>query len=180
MGDPSAAGARRLDDQAVLDAISRFEHDMDRVEQVPGPTVDAALDAIIALTALYGEALARVADAADDALLRRLADDDLVGHLLALHGLHPDPVETRVRNVLAQVEPELGKGGRAELAGIDDGVARIRVAAHGCGSTDETAQAVADAVLGAAPELEAVEPERVRPVTTIPVGSLLRRPEHGS
>lgn len=180
MADPAPAPARRLDEQAVLDAISRFERDMDRVEQVPGPTVEVALDAITTLTALYGEALARVVDAADDALLHRLSDDDLVGHLLALHGLHPEPVETRVQKVLAQIRAELGDDGRAELAGIDAGVAHIRVAGRGCGSSDGTAHAVAEAVLGEAPELDAVEPELVRPATTIPVEALLRRPERRS
>jgi hypothetical protein len=169
--------ADRLDAAAVEALISRFDDDLGRVEQVPGPTVRAALDAITSLTALYGEALARVVDAADGELVRRLADDELVGHLMSLHGLHPDPVEDRVRRALAELDPRLGANGHAELAGIDEqGVARIRVSAKGCGSAG-AAEAVADAVLGEAPELTGVVPEVVQPPTVISVGSLTRRPE---
>jgi Fe-S cluster biogenesis protein NfuA len=167
---------RRLDRVGVENLIARFEDGMERVEQVPGPTAEAALDAVATLTALYGEALARVVDAADAELVHRLAADELVGHLMALHGLHPESVEERVRRVLSDVRPQLGEHGRAELSAIDDGVARIRIAASGCGSAN-SAQAVADAVLGEVPELAGVLPELIRPTTTIPVGSLLRRPQ---
>ncbi len=174
-GEPVAA-PERLDDGEVEGLLTRFEELLGRVEQVPGPTVEAAMEAISTLAELYGEALARVVGLADPELVARLAGDELVGHLLLLHGLHPEPVEQRVGRVLEEVKPYLGADGNAELTGIDAGVARIRLAASGCGS-GEAAQSVADVVLGEAPELAGVEPETYRPPTTIPVESLLHRPE---
>jgi hypothetical protein len=171
------ADTARPDGPGVEALIARFDDDLDRIERVPGPTVDAARDAISTLAGIYGEALARIVDSLEPAVVRRLAADELVGHLLALHGVHPDPVDDRIRRVLADAAPRLGTGGRAELTGIDaGGVARIRVAASGCGAA-ATANAVAEAVLAEAPELSGVEPHVVQPVATISVGSLLRRPD---
>jgi hypothetical protein len=173
MADRRTAG---LADGEVEERLARLDDLLGRLEQIPGATAATALEAVEALTEVYGEALGRVVDAADPALVRTLAADDLVGHLLLLHGLHPDPVEERVGRALAEVKPYLGENGDAELTGIDAGVARIRVAASGCGS-GEAAQSVADFVLGEAPELAGVESEQVRQQTLISAESLLRRPD---
>ncbi|MGH3505250.1 MAG: hypothetical protein ACRDQA_30805, partial [Nocardioidaceae bacterium] len=66
---------------------------IERVEQVPSPTTDAAVESIQALSEVYGEALARVMDAADDGLVEKLASDELVRHLLVLHDNHPDSAD---------------------------------------------------------------------------------------
>ena len=57
---------------------------------------------------------------AGDAAIRRFANDILVASLLVLHDLHPDDMETRVRQVLSK------QSLHAELAGIFDGVVRVR------------------------------------------------------
>lgn len=164
----------RLDDAAVSELLTEFDELIDRVEQVPGPTGESAIAAIQTLAALYGEALARIAEAAGPALVQRLADDALVGHLLLLHGLHPEPVESRVNRALAEAQPYLGGHGSAQLAGIDDGVARIRVEASGCGAAD-TARSVADIVLAEAPELRAVVPDTRPPRTVVQLGPVRHR-----
>ncbi len=65
----------------------------------------------------------------DDDLLDRLAADDLVASLLAVHGLHPYDVETRVARALDGVRPYLGShGGDVELLGLSR-----RTAWCGCG-----------------------------------------------
>src|SRR4051794_12252250 len=84
---------------------------------------------------LYGAGLERLLEIVDDAgrlddeLLDRLAGDELVAGLLAVHGLHPDDVGTRVTRALDGVRPYLGShGGDVEFLGItEDGVARLRV-----------------------------------------------------
>jgi hypothetical protein len=174
--DDAEASSARLDDTEVESLLIRFEELLGRVEQVPGPTVEAAMEAIQSLAELYGEALARVTELAEPELVARMAGDELLGHLLALHGLHPEPVEQRVGRALADVKPYLGEDGDAELTSIDAGVARIRVMASGCGSV-EAVQSVGDIVLGEAPELADVDSERATRPTTIPVESLLRRPD---
>jgi hypothetical protein len=138
------------------------------------------MEAIEALTEVYGAALATVVATLgrESVPVRALADDELVGHLLALHGLHPDPPETRIAHALDDVRAEIG--GDVQLSGIDDGVARVEVTASGCQSTAAAMlNAVADVVIAAAPELAGVDPVRIRPPaapTLIPLDALRRRP----
>jgi Fe-S cluster biogenesis protein NfuA/nitrite reductase/ring-hydroxylating ferredoxin subunit len=82
---------------------------------------------------------------------------------MLLHGLHPVPVEERVRDALEGVRPYLGShGGDVELIGVIDGVARVRMqgSCEGCPASSMTLKlAIEDAVLKAAPDVDAVEAE---------------------
>jgi Fe-S cluster biogenesis protein NfuA len=135
-----------------------------------------ALEAVRAIVELYGEGLRRIVDrvAAGDALER----DELVSHLLLVHDLHPVDVETRVRNALDEVRPYLGThGGDVELLGVEQGVARLRLAGtcNGCPSSSATLQhAIEDAILRAAPDLDRIEAEGVaeRPQALLQIGKL--------
>lgn len=176
---PAASG--RLDDEAVEQRLSRLDELLDHVERYPGPSADAALEAVRTLTDVYGEALARVVDLAAPAA-DRFASDELVGHLMVLHDVHPEPVADRARRALDRLRPHVvDQGGDVELLGIDDDVARVRiVGGRGCGSQTETVdQAVREAVLAIAPELDDVEPVHedrgsAEP-SLIPVDALLAR-----
>ena len=73
---------------------------------------------------LHGAGLERILDKLADAgdaglaLIDALAEDDLVGSILLLHGLHPLDLETRVRQALDKVRPLLrSHGGNVELLG---------------------------------------------------------------
>jgi Fe-S cluster biogenesis protein NfuA len=170
-----ADGPPRLDDAAVGERVTRLDDLLGRVEQVPGPAGELALEAVSALAEVYGEALARaLALAAEPGTF---VADELLGHLLALHGIHPDPVERRVEQALAQLEPAVReRGGEVELAGIDDGVAHVRLSVSGCGSAG-VEDAVRSAVLAVAPELADVQREVPPPAPTfVPLDSLLSRP----
>ena len=126
-----------------------------------------AEELVRALVELYGAGLARVVDllAEDEggaALVRRLADDDLVGSLLLLHDLHPDDVDTRIQRALDRVRPYLGShAGGIEYTGVDrDGVAHLQLegSCDGCPSSSVTVQLTVErAVLDAAPEVTAVD-----------------------
>ena len=100
----------------------------------------------------------------DGALARALADDELVAHLLLLHGLHPVPLEERVREALDEVRPYLDShGGDVELLGVEDGVVRLRLqgSCSGCPSSAVTLKlAIEDAIHRRAPEVEASRPRR--------------------
>lgn len=154
--------AARLPDGAVEERLARIEKLLDQVEQVPGPTSDAAVETVQLLLEVYGEALARVVDVAPEATVDRLLDDELLQHLLALHGLLPGTVEERVQRALDDVRRQLEPSGRdVELLEIDGDVARIRLSGGGCGcgSPDATLEsAVADSVLALVPELGSVRP----------------------
>src|SRR5436190_21914996 len=78
----------------------------------------ASEDLVRQLMQLYGAGLARVLDlafehdeAAAIALFERLAEDPLVASLLALHGLHPHPVEQRIARALDRVRPIVDAAG---------------------------------------------------------------------
>lgn len=173
----------RLDEPAVAQLLGGLEDLLSRLEQMPGPSAETGLDAVAALSEVYGEALARTVEMVAAAETGRpltvtgLASDELVGHLLVLHGLHPASVEQRVTRALDDVGLQLG--GAVELTGIDEGVAHVRVTVSGCSSSSQALlSSVADAVLAAAPELTRVDPVSVQPaaVPLISVESLMQRP----
>jgi Fe-S cluster biogenesis protein NfuA/nitrite reductase/ring-hydroxylating ferredoxin subunit len=109
--------------------------------------------------------MASAGQVAGDDLIEALAADELVSHLLLLHGLHPVDVETRVRRALAAVRPDLeSHGGNVELRGVEDGVARLRLqgSCNGCPSSTQTLElAIEQAIQQAAPDLEGIEAEEV-------------------
>jgi Fe-S cluster biogenesis protein NfuA/nitrite reductase/ring-hydroxylating ferredoxin subunit len=110
------------------------------------------------------------------------AEDELVSHLMLLHGLHPLDVETRVIRALEEVRPYLqSHGGNVELLGVEGGVARLRMqgSCDGCPSSAVTLKlAIEEAVQKAAPDLEGIEAEGVaEPEPNIVAGPTLRKKE---
>lgn len=144
--------------------VERVEAALEALESLPDPAAaDAGLGAVQALLELYGEGLGRVLAHVDSDALTALAEDELVAHLLLLHGLHPEPVQARVARGLDEVRPFLAShGGGVELVEVADGVARLRLegTCDGCPASAATlTHAVEEAVHRAAPEIERVEAE---------------------
>jgi Fe-S cluster biogenesis protein NfuA len=141
-----------MDDAEVRELVAR-------VESLLGGLDARATEAVQALVELYGEALARFVRGADPTA------DELLSHLLLVHDLHPVDVETRVRQALDDVRPYLGShGGGVELLGVEAGVARVRLdgTCNGCPSSAVTLRnAIEEAIMRAAPELEGVDAEGV-------------------
>ncbi|MFU8871616.1 hypothetical protein [Micromonospora sp. SL4-19] len=179
MGEPPCI--QRLDDAAVEPRLTRLDAALGQLEQTPGRTAELALEAVEILTEVYGEALARVTDlAADDRrALDRLADDELLRHLLLLHRIHPDPVERRVARAVDDLRPQLrARGAEIALVGVQDEVARISLSASSCGGGEALRDQVRELVLTFAPELSAVDV--VAPAAApalIPVATLWQRPD---
>jgi Fe-S cluster biogenesis protein NfuA len=177
------APAERLADPAVEARLARLDDLLGGLESAPGPVTRTAVEAVRLLTEVYGEALARVMDHADGRLAERLAEDELLGHLLVLHAVHPEPVEVRAARAVERLRPAVReRGGDVEWAGVDEDVARVRLTSGGgcgsgcgAGSTDVTA-VVREAVLAVAPELTAVEPVRsASPPAFVPLTTLTHR-----
>ncbi|MFE9644964.1 NifU family protein [Streptomyces sp. NPDC006365] len=177
------ACAARLADPDVEARLARLDELLDGLQSVPGPATRSATEAVRLLTEMYGEALARVLDHADAQLAERLADDELLGHLLVLHDIHPEPPERRAARAVERLRPAVReRGGDVEWAGVDGDVARVRLTSGGgCGSGcggggGEAAAAVREAVLAVAPELTAVEPlPDTPPPAFVPLTTLKRR-----
>jgi len=155
----------------VDDLIAAVEQRLEDLEKVPDRVArESATELVQALLAMYGEGLARVFGQLDEPLVRDLASDELVEHLLFLHDLHPVPVDERVQSALAEVRPYLQTYGcGVELLGIDEGVVRVRLSGGtGCGGSMSTMRAaVEQAIAKAAPDVEGVDTSGEPAVPTI-------------
>jgi Fe-S cluster biogenesis protein NfuA/nitrite reductase/ring-hydroxylating ferredoxin subunit len=105
-----------------------------------------------------------------------MGDDELVAHLLLLHGLHPVPLEDRVQGALDEVRPYLeSHGGGVELLGIEADVVQLRLegSCSGCPSSTMTLKlAIENAIQKAAPEVEHIEAVEAAPVEAGAAGLL--------
>jgi Fe-S cluster biogenesis protein NfuA len=95
------------------------------------------------------------------AIIEQLARDDLVASVLLLYDLHPQDLETRVRNALEKSRPYLmSHGGNVELAGIDEGgVVRLRMqgTCHSCPASSVTLKlSIEQAIREAAPDVTGI------------------------
>jgi Fe-S cluster biogenesis protein NfuA len=151
-----------MDDRDARELVARIDALLAEAEALPGRPGELLGELAGALVDLYGEGLARIVSGLNgDAVA--LAADEVIAHLLLLHGLHPVPLETRVRTALAEVAPYLGShGGGVELVGVDGGVVRLRLegSCNGCPSSAVTLKlAVEEAIHKAAPDVERIEAE---------------------
>lgn len=183
MAEPAGSSTSGRTDAEIRERISELDGLLAYLEQASGPVAESAVAAVSALTEVYGTALARVTAmaAAEPALMAALTADEVVSNLLILHGLHPEPAAARAARAVAGIRPHLqAHGGDAEFLGVDGEIARVRLAGscQGCGAAAASLQqAVAEAVLTAAPELAKVEPAAGQPAAQlIPAESLLRKP----
>jgi Fe-S cluster biogenesis protein NfuA/nitrite reductase/ring-hydroxylating ferredoxin subunit len=180
------------DDQGLQERVARLERLLEEIETLADPSAKSkAAEVVGVLLELYGEGLARmmevVAEGGDrERSLEAFAEDELVSHLLLLHGLHPLDVQTRVVRALEEVRPYLqSHGGNVELLGVEEGVARLRMegSCKGCPSSTMTLKlAIEEAIQKSAPDLDGIEAEGVteeppKPQTTFVAGPKLRRKE---
>jgi Fe-S cluster biogenesis protein NfuA len=142
-----------MDDGQARELVARIEALLEQVHDV---------ELVQALVDLYGEGLRRIVQH-DPGVATALAGDELVSHLLLLHDLHPEPLETRVRRGLDEVRPYLEQhGGDVELLGVDGGVARLRLqgTCNGCPSSTATLKlAIEEAIHRVAPDIDEIEAE---------------------
>lgn len=159
-----------MDDREARELVGCVEASLERIEALPdSPARAASAEALQGLLELYGEGFARVAalvaKRGGAETLRAFAEDELLSHLLLLHGLHPDDIETRVEAALEGVRPYLAThGGNVELLGVADGVVHLRLqgSCDGCPSSAMTLKsAIEEAVLKAAPDVVSIEAEGV-------------------
>jgi Fe-S cluster biogenesis protein NfuA/nitrite reductase/ring-hydroxylating ferredoxin subunit len=159
-----------LDDQELRERVGRIESLLEEIESFEDPEARAkTAEMVQILLELYGEGLGRIVESVGrlggEDLKDELLGDELITHLLLLHGLHPVDVKTRVLGALDEVRPYLeSHGGNVQFLGIRDGVARVRLegSCDGCPSSTMTLKlAIEEAVQKAAPELEGVEAEGV-------------------
>ncbi len=151
--------------QEPRELVAEVEQLLEEIETLDDPVARGKATGVVqALLELYGAGLERIVEevaARDDGeLAAALADDELVSHLLLLHGLHPLGLEDRVRAALGEVRPYLeSHGGNVELLAIEEPAVRLRLvgSCHGCPSSAMTLKlAIENAIRKAAPEIEEV------------------------
>lgn len=186
MGDPATnspatngPAPTRLDDRAVGMRLAALDEQLAQLETTPGPIGELALATVSGLAEIYGQALARALDLVDPALLNRMLGDELIGHLLVLHGIHPTPLRYRASRVIEGMRLAVSaRGAEIELTGVHNGVATLRLSLKGCGTgAAGIEQAVRDALLTAVPELSAVTfvpAEQAGRATFVPLDALMR------
>lgn len=173
-----------MDDREVRRRVGMVEETLAALEELAEPGRSVALEAVGQLVELYGESLARLlrharaagAPSGSSPFDRSLAGDELVAHMLLLHGLHPEGAPARIGAALAAVRPQLAsRDATVELEAVEGGVARLRF-----GAARPLPEALVEiferAVLAAAPELERVESVgAVAEEGFVPLGSLKRK-----
>ena len=164
--------ASTLDAKDFPSRLQRLDALLRELDHLADPAARATFQEILqTVLDLHGAGLdrllGRVADGgeAGQEVLEFCAEDEVVGGMLLLHGLHPLDLEGRVRQALDSVRPYLrSHGGNAEVLAIEDGVVRLRLegSCHGCASSAATVkQTIEQAICGRAPEVIAVEVENV-------------------
>jgi Fe-S cluster biogenesis protein NfuA len=152
--------------QAVGDRIEQLLAELTATRDPRAQAI--AEDLVRSVTELYGAGLERVVDLVAEAapdVTPLLFDDELVGSLLLVHGLHPERVEARVERALASVRPLLAQhGGDVELLAVDERVGAIHIrllgSCDGCPSSTATLRgAVEVAIAEAAPEITIIDVE---------------------
>ena len=170
MADPTAdepvvQAPARLDDPAVRALLAALNDQLDQLEAMPGPVSELGLTAVAGVAEIYGQALVRTLELADPAAVERMLADELIAHLLALHCIHPESVETRLARVIDELRAAVSdQGGTVELDRLDETVAVVRVALGARASRSaDVEHTIRRAVMTAVPELANV--------TIVPAGS---------
>ena len=97
-----------------MSAVPPVERLLAEAEDLPDPRARGLAKALAAaLVDLVGAGLERVIELGGADLARTLADDELVGNLMVLCGMHPDPATVRAERALAAARTELGSLGVA-------------------------------------------------------------------
>lgn len=158
--------------------LADVERLLEELEALPDPFArQSATAAVQGLLDLYGAGLERIVEeiaAHDDGrIAAALAGDELVAHLLLVHGLHPVPLEDRVREALDSVRPYLeSHGGNVELLAIEEATVRLHLegSCSGCPSSSMTLKlAIENAIQKHAPEIEEVTADEQPPSALIQI-----------
>lgn len=162
------------------ESVARIDELVRKTESELDPSARAvAVELVQAVMELHRLALERVVEAlvADsiEAIRSGVANDDLVSAVLSLHGIHPEPLETRVHKAIEKLRVYFdSRGAGIALAGIDSGVIRVRYTPARPGDGSTAKRLIEAALYEAAAEIEAVVIEGVDPQAGfVPLSALL-------
>lgn len=146
--------------QQRLESIEKL---IRQIEAAADPNVRTAAREMVQLVMeLHGSALERILEIVHSsregqAILDSLGGDDMVSSILVLYGLHPLSVEERVEQAIEKANRQMRGGSSVELAGIEDGVVRVRL--HAKGNVQALKEQVEAAIYQAAPDIVSLHME---------------------
>ena len=148
-------------DREVQERVRRIEALVHQCDAIPDAKLRHNVQELLqAVMELHGAALDRLMTLVNDretnapGLIDALANDELVGNLLILHGLHPADLQTRVERALAGIEGILrGYGAHAEILGVPGDAIRLQVwGVTSAAVARSTRAAIEEAINQAAPD----------------------------
>jgi hypothetical protein len=155
--------------------IRRIEELVARVERLADPAArELTIELLRAVMDLHATGVERMLEIADSSV-EAIAKDDLCSALLLLHGLHPDPLESRVERAVGQLQLRLGsRGVTISLVGISDGAIHLQYEGTSSRSAAGVRETVEQHLYGAAPEIESIVIEGLREPSDgfVPLGDL--------
>ncbi|HEY5923200.1 MAG TPA: hypothetical protein VIV11_16085 [Kofleriaceae bacterium] len=146
----------------MSDAVAKIERLLIEADQLSDARARVLLKALAtALVDLVGEGLQRVHEVGGSELARTLADDEVVGNLLVLCGMHPDPAAVRARRALERASAELREVG-VVIEAVTGETTKVRVSVRDEGEMPDSGRvrAVVEAiVIARAPDIDMIEVE---------------------
>jgi Fe-S cluster biogenesis protein NfuA len=156
--------------------MRRVEELVGTLEKLGNPVARATAQELMkTLLALHRDGLERMLEIlrlteSGSATALAMGQDQLVGSLLLLHGLHPVDVETRVRQALEQVGPMIrGHGGDLEIVAVAQGLVRVRMIGNCSLPAEALEHALEEAFANTCPDVQVIE---VEDATRKPVGQM--------
>lgn len=164
--------------------IDRIEELVRRAESLPDPKArGVAVDLLQAVLDFHAAGLRRVMEiavgfgTAGEALIERIAADDLTSSLLLLHDLHPDDLETRIDRAVHKLQDVFTSlGARLSLLAIEPGTVRLHFDSARTWSGTPVRASVENAIVQAAPEIASVVIEGLKETpdaSFVPLSELL-------
>jgi hypothetical protein len=167
--------------QEWVDKIEELVRQAERFADPHARTV--TIDLLRAVLDFHAAGLERILDIVfessptGEALIERIASDELTSSLLLLHDLHPDDVATRVNRAVEKLQDVfVSLGARLSLLEIENGTVRLNFESQRTWSGTPVRASIEKAIFAAAPEISSVVIEGLKetpPAGFVPVSHLL-------
>ncbi|HEX4227943.1 MAG TPA: hypothetical protein VHZ07_04690 [Bryobacteraceae bacterium] len=144
--------------------VDKIEELVRQADSLSDPNArSVAVDLLQAVLDFHGAGLERVmeiaveAGLAGEAIIERIALDDLTSSMLLLHDLHPDNLETRIDRAIQKLHGVFASlGAKLTLIGIENGTVRLHFDSARTWTGAPVKTSVENAIFQAAPEIENV------------------------
>ncbi len=164
--------------------IDKIEQLVRRAESLSDPAArGVAVDLLQAVLDFHSAGLERVMETLADsgapgqAIIERIAADDLTSSLLLLHDLHPDDLETRIGRAVEKLQTVFSSlGAKLSLIAVEPPNVRLQFDSPRTWSGAPVKSSIENAIFQAAPEISSILIEGLKETPAanfVPLGELL-------